>query len=345
MANQHDGLRASAADWTTSGQLYVQFTAVPPTAMENTLRDIALNNAWGGPAATPNTIMVERFAHTSQLCFRGVSHLDMQGNPLDAGAVAAAALAHSAAWQEVLAAKRISFMPPARAPLPPLSSSRCTTRLPAPTNARSSARKLPSPTGPGRLRPSRTASKCRSAPSACDGDTYGSNAVRAMSPVNAAASLTRSATTALIPRFCRLLESGALDAYSASDIRRLIDCERDGGVRRSTRSSLPLLLRPRPPVAPFLELNQPRFDPAAIPARRRYLTRRYKLLRNLLQWRRYAGDRYGLGVLATRLVTSSMLPVAETGWEVGGEEIMRKVAQALPTELVPPALQGLLRAT
>ncbi len=80
-------------------------------------------------------------------------------------------------------------------------------------------------------------------------------------------------------------------------------------------------------LAPFLELNQPRFDPAAIPARRRFLTRRYKLLRNLVQWRKHAGDRYGLGTLVIRLVTSSMLPVAESGWEVGGEDIMRKVSR------------------
>ena len=30
-------------------------------------------------------------------------------------------------------------------------------------------------------------------------------------------------TTALIPRFCRILEGGGLDAYSATDIRRLVD--------------------------------------------------------------------------------------------------------------------------
>ena len=30
-------------------------------------------------------------------------------------------------------------------------------------------------------------------------------------------------STALIPRFCRLIESGALDPYSATDIRRLVD--------------------------------------------------------------------------------------------------------------------------
>ena len=78
-------------------------------------------------------------------------------------------------------------------------------------------------------------------------------------------------------------------------------------------------------LAPFLELNQPRFDPQAIPARKRILTRQYKLLRDILQWRKYAGDRYGLGNLATRLAASSMLPVAESGWEVGGEDMMRKV--------------------
>ncbi|KAI0330494.1 GCFC-domain-containing protein [Cubamyces sp. BRFM 1775] len=165
-------------------------------------------------------------------------------------------------------------------------------------------------------------------------------------------------STALIPRFCRLLESGALDAYSAADVRRLVDLAEqvEASVERQSLKFEMLLkavytvfaaavAATETSLRPFLELNQPRFDPAAIPARRRFLTRRYKLLRNLLQWRRYAGDKYGLGALATRLVTSSMLPVAETGWEVGGEDIMRKVAQALPTELVPPALQSLLRST
>ena len=145
-------------------------------------------------------------------------------------------------------------------------------------------------------------------------------------------------STALIPRFCRLLESGALDAYSATDVRRLVDLAEqvEASVERQSLKFEMLLksaytvfaaavAATEASLSPFLELNQPRFDPAAIPARRRFLTRRYKLLRNLLQWRRYAGDKYGLGALATRLVTSSMLPVAETGWEVGGEEIIRKV--------------------
>ena len=78
-------------------------------------------------------------------------------------------------------------------------------------------------------------------------------------------------------------------------------------------------------LTPYLALNQPRFDPEAIPARRRYLTRRYKLLRNLLQWRKYSGERFGLGQLAQNLVSNDMLPVAEGGWDVGGEDYIRKV--------------------
>lgn len=81
-------------------------------------------------------------------------------------------------------------------------------------------------------------------------------------------------------------------------------------------------------LTPYLALNQPRFDPEAIPARRRYLTRRYKLLRNLFQWRKYSGERFGLGQLAQRLVGNAMLPVADGGWEVGGEECMRKVCDS-----------------
>ncbi|TBU23747.1 GCFC-domain-containing protein [Dichomitus squalens] len=164
-------------------------------------------------------------------------------------------------------------------------------------------------------------------------------------------------TTALIPRVCRIIESGGLDPYSAKDIRRLIDLSEEIEVSVDKQNQkFELLLKSvytvfntaiteiETTLAPFIELNQPRFDPQAIPARRRVLARQYKLLRDLLQWRKHAGDRYGLGNLTTRLVTSSMLPVAESGWEVGGEEMMRKVAQALPAELVPPSLQSLRAA-
>ena len=79
-------------------------------------------------------------------------------------------------------------------------------------------------------------------------------------------------------------------------------------------------------LAPYLALNKPRFDPEAIPARRRYLWRCYKLLSNMVRWRKYAGERYGLGNVITSLLAKCMLPVAESGWEVGGEECMRKAS-------------------
>lgn len=70
----------------------------------------------------------------------------------------------------------------------------------------------------------------------------------------------------------------------------------------------------------------PAFDPEAIPARTRYLNRRVKLLKNLLRWRKYAGGRLGLNALVSRLVEGCIVPVAETGWDVGGAEISRTVS-------------------
>lgn len=68
------------------------------------------------------------------------------------------------------------------------------------------------------------------------------------------------------------------------------------------------------------------FDPASIPARRRFLNRRMKLLSNLLRWRKYMGERFGVGILIGRLVERSIINVAESGWEVGGQEIAQKVS-------------------
>ena len=67
------------------------------------------------------------------------------------------------------------------------------------------------------------------------------------------------------------------------------------------------------------------FNLEAIPGRKRFLCRRVKLLRNLLRWRKYTGERFGLGLLIGRLVEGCILAVAETGWDVGGEEILRLV--------------------
>ncbi|CAL1712429.1 unnamed protein product [Somion occarium] len=162
-------------------------------------------------------------------------------------------------------------------------------------------------------------------------------------------------STAVIPRICKILEKGGLDPYSAKDVRRLIDlCEEIEVSVPKEHLKFELLLKSafitfqtavtssQTTVTKYLQLNQPRFDPEAIPARRRFLSRRYKLMDNILRWRKYAGEMYGLGQLVTTLVADVMLPVAESGWEVGGEDSMRKVLQVRPPELVPVALRARL---
>lgn len=68
------------------------------------------------------------------------------------------------------------------------------------------------------------------------------------------------------------------------------------------------------------------FDPESIPARRRFLTRQVKLLRNLLRWRKYTKERFGIGLLVGKLVDGCILSVAESGWDVGGEDVVRMVS-------------------
>lgn len=70
------------------------------------------------------------------------------------------------------------------------------------------------------------------------------------------------------------------------------------------------------------------FNPDAIPSRKRFLNRRVKLLSSLLLWRKYGGDSFGLGILIGKLVERSIINVAEGGWDVGGEDIARKVSAA-----------------
>lgn len=50
-----------------------------------------------------------------------------------------------------------------------------------------------------------------------------------------------------------------------------------------------------------------------------------KLLENMLRWRKYAGDNYAVGDLCVRLINSYILPIAESGWEDGGEPKIRQV--------------------
>jgi GC-rich sequence DNA-binding factor len=48
-------------------------------------------------------------------------------------------------------------------------------------------------------------------------------------------------------------------------------------------------------------------------------------VQNIVRWRKYTGERFGIGELATRLVARCIAPVADGGWDVGGEECVRKV--------------------
>ncbi len=76
------------------------------------------------------------------------------------------------------------------------------------------------------------------------------------------------------------------------------------------------------------------FNPESIPARRRFLVRRVKLLRNLIRWRKHTGERFGVGQSITRLVDGPLLSIAETGWDVGGEEIMKQVSVSSASRLI-----------
>lgn len=67
------------------------------------------------------------------------------------------------------------------------------------------------------------------------------------------------------------------------------------------------------------------FDPEAIPARKRYLSRQVKLVTNLIKWRRCTGELFGVGQLISRVADGCVLHIADSGWDVGGEEALKKV--------------------
>lgn len=166
-------------------------------------------------------------------------------------------------------------------------------------------------------------------------------------------------STAVIPRLCKIVDAGGFDPHSSRDLRRLIDLAEQveaevergslkfGLLLKSVYTALASAVSSSEAVAaPYFALRRPpNFDPESIPARRRFLARRYRLLRSLVWWRRYAGDRGGSVVeLVGRLVEGVMLPIMESGWDVGGEDYARKIAQALPGDLVPDSLKSRIAA-
>jgi GC-rich sequence DNA-binding factor len=167
-------------------------------------------------------------------------------------------------------------------------------------------------------------------------------------------------STAVVPRICKLVEGGAFDPYSSRHTRRLIDLveQLEVSVEGDNHKLQVSGCQPHPRkrfhrvdaqtllkavfsvfsdavsamdgiVTPHMAVVNPRFDPEAIPARRRLLARQSKLLHSMLRWRKHTGEKFGIGQLVTMFVGECMLPIAETGWDVGGEERMRKVRPSL----------------
>jgi len=57
--------------------------------------------------------------------------------------------------------------------------------------------------------------------------------------------------------------------------------------------------------------------------------RQIKLGGNLVRWRKHVRERSHLDVLLKRLVENCFLDVALSGWDVGGEELSKKVRLSL----------------
>ncbi|KAH8114705.1 nineteen complex-related protein 2-domain-containing protein [Phellopilus nigrolimitatus] len=160
-------------------------------------------------------------------------------------------------------------------------------------------------------------------------------------------------STAVVPRLCKVIQSGAFDPYSARHILILVDLAEQVEAS-ATQDKFELLLKSiatsfRQAVESTLATLQPyidrqhsaKFDPEAIPARRRFLVRRYKLTNNIARWRKYSGEKFGIGELISKLTSDCIYPVAESGWEVGGEEIMQKARIRYlrqVTKVIPPEL-------
>ncbi|KAI0304447.1 GCFC-domain-containing protein [Multifurca ochricompacta] len=162
-------------------------------------------------------------------------------------------------------------------------------------------------------------------------------------------------STVVIPRLSKLIEGGALDPFSSNDTRRAVDLteEIEVSVERNNHR-FQILWKIIYGIFqdavndmmscqdPFLAQDKPPFHPEAISARRRLLARQGKLMTNILQWRRHTNSMFGIDEIVKSLLVNCMLPVAKTGWEVGGEVCIRRVAQQFPIELATPRTKAQL---
>jgi hypothetical protein len=70
-------------------------------------------------------------------------------------------------------------------------------------------------------------------------------------------------------------------------------------------------------------------------ARRRFVNRRFKLLRNTLIWKRHAGDLFGIGNTIGYLIESSLTVVYGRMDDIEKSMLKSKLKDSVPAELLP----------
>ncbi|KAF7314405.1 GC-rich sequence DNA-binding factor-like protein [Mycena kentingensis (nom. inval.)] len=149
-------------------------------------------------------------------------------------------------------------------------------------------------------------------------------------------------STAVIPRMCKLVDGGVLDVYSDAEVRRAVDIaeELEASVEPGNAKFLVYLKavlavfqaaisETEKLVANFkssVPAGIASFDPAAIPARSRFLNRRLKLLKNLVRWRRYSGGKRFVTDVDVKRMADLITSLAEGGWD-GGQSVKEQVRE------------------
>jgi len=153
-------------------------------------------------------------------------------------------------------------------------------------------------------------------------------------------------STTVLPRLSKLVEGGALNPYSSKDIRRLLHLAEEIEVSVEKNHHKFQILFKTVLIAfqhalndlaslqePFLASDIAPFHPGAIAARNRLLAHQEKLITNILRWRKYTNSFFGMDEVVRNLLVKYILPIAKTGWEVGGQVYIHKIFQQLPNEL------------
>ncbi|KAJ7830261.1 hypothetical protein B0H13DRAFT_1916000 [Mycena leptocephala] len=162
--------------------------------------------------------------------------------------------------------------------------------------------------------------------------------------------LVVSISTVVIPRICKLVEGGVFDAYSDANVKRIIDLSDEVAISLEHGNAKYLVLLKTVLMvfqaaitenASLIEKYKlasstgpaAAFDPASTPARTRFLNRRMKLLRNMMKWKKYTGERFGIGEGVSRLV-DSISDIAQGGWD-GGQMFIDEARKVVAPD--PPA--------